>query len=71
MKIMTIMKEISELGAFGIGTLILTVIALYISILNNEDYGFKPLTTEFISLCMCAVTMIGAVIFIGGRGVLW
>lgn len=67
----TIMNVFSTLGPFGTGTLIVGLIAVYVSTLDSEECGFKPYTTDFLAMALWGVSAVGALVFVGGRGILW
>ena len=68
---MIIFSALENLGTFGVGSLTTAFIALFVSMLDDEYYGFKEGTCFFISGVLWAVSWIGGIFFLGGRGILW
>lgn len=66
-----IFSALENLGMFGVGSLATGFIALCISMLDDEYYGFKDGTCFFVSGVLWAVAWIGGIFFLGGKGILW
>lgn len=68
---MIIFSALENLGTFGVGSLTTAFIALFVSMLDDEYYGFKDGTCFVISAVLWAVAWIGGMCFVNGKGILW